>query len=52
MTPAVAIVLAYAVVWSGVLLYLLRLRGRLKKIAAEAAADTPPTAPPERVGVR
>ncbi len=36
MTPPVAITLAYAVVWSGVLLYLLWIRGRLKKIAAEA----------------
>jgi CcmD family protein len=43
-TPPVAIALAYAVVWSGVLLYLLRLRGRLKRIAAETAADSPPTA--------
>lgn len=45
MTPPVAIALAYAVVWSGVLLYLLRIRGRLRRIAAEA-----PSA--HRVGAR
>jgi len=32
-TPPVAIALAYAIVWGGILLYLLRLRRRLKEAA-------------------
>jgi CcmD family protein len=43
MTPPVAIALAYGIVWGGVLLYLLRLRRRLRSARAEippAAAST------------
>lgn len=52
MTPPVAIALAYGIVWAGILLYLLRLRRRLRRAGVDAPPEAAAAAARETLGVR
>ncbi len=52
MTPPVAIALAYTVVGAGILIYLQRVRRRLRKVETELRAQGEPSGSAEGLTVR